>query len=194
MNTNNDLNNTPAPDLIWNLHNIVEKEKAASFLRLFERSLCVFSSAVSQLYADYSISKVNHQTGNLVVLPNPYAAHDTFQSIRDEAVTGTGLFVVPGDAVGKDQGLYLMKHNRKLNKFSSMPLAAGIERVVQNMPAGNPFLPVITNRDLRQLPNRAPILHLHRIDCRRLNHLSSFQIKDIRRTITSKIENHLLAA
>ena len=143
MDTTTDIATTQTPDLVWNLKHLTEKEKAANFLRLFERSLCVFSTSVSQLYADYSISKINHQAGNLVVLPNPYAAHDTFQSVTGEAVVGTGLFIVPGEAVGKESGLYLMKHNRKLGKFSSLPLAAGIERVVQNMPADNPFLPTV---------------------------------------------------
>ena len=48
------------------------------------------------------------------------------------------------------------------------------------------------NQDLRQLPNRAPLLHLHRIDTVLLEHLSSFQVDDIAKTITGKIDKHLL--
>ncbi|MFT5693635.1 MAG: hypothetical protein ACI92E_002978, partial [Oceanicoccus sp.] len=59
---------SPAPDLVWNLDNITNKEKAADFLRLFERSLCVFSGAVSQLYASYSISQLSQSSGTLVVI------------------------------------------------------------------------------------------------------------------------------
>ncbi len=180
----------PAPDLVWSLDNITHKEKAASFLCLFEQSLCVFSSAVSQLYANYSIAKLSQQAGNLVVIPNPYAAHDTFQSIRRNAVIGTGLFIIPGEAVNKPDGLYLMQRSRKTGKFNTMPLAAGISRISKNMPENNPFLPVITNKDLRELPNRAPILHLHRLDSRKLENLSSFQIKDISSTINKKMDTH----
>jgi hypothetical protein len=180
----------PAPDLVWSLDNITHKEKAASFLCLFEQSLCVFSSAVSQLYANYSIAKLSQQAGNLVVIPNPYAAHDTFQSIRRSAVIGTGLFIIPGEAVNKPDGLYLMQRSRKTGKFSTMPLAEGINRISSNMSEDNPFLPVITNRDLRELPNRAPILHLHRLDSRKLDYLSSFQIKDISNTISKKIDTY----
>ena len=180
-------NEAPPPDLVWNLNNISDKEKAASFLCLFEQSLCVFSAAVSQLYANYSISKLSQQAGNLVVIPNPYASHDTFQSIEREAVIGTGLFIIPGNAVNSSEGLCLMQRSRKTGKYNTMPLTEGIERIANNMPNNTPFLPVITNKDLRELPNRAPILHLHRLDTRKLKYLSSFQINDINQTISNKM-------
>jgi len=176
------------PDLVWNLDNISDKEKAASFLRLFERSLCVFSGAVSQLYASYSISQLSQTAGTLVVIPDPYASHDTFQSIKDRAVAGTGLFIIPGEAAKKSDGLYLMHRNRKTGKYNTIALHDGIRRISASMAADNPFLPVITNKDLRELPNRAPILHLHRLDTRKLDHLSSFQVNDITRTITDKMD------
>lgn len=184
----NNSENT-APDLVWNLDNISDKEKAANFLRLFERSLCVFSSAVSQLYASYSISQLSQTSGTLVVIPDPYASHDTFQSIKEKAVAGTGLFIIPAEAANKSEGLYLMHRSRKTGKYSTIPLHDGIRRISANMAASSPFLPVITNKDLRELPNRAPILHLHRLDTRKLDHLSSFQISDITQTITEKMSN-----
>jgi hypothetical protein len=49
MSTTMNNSESAAPDLVWHLNNISNKEKAADFLRLFERSLCVFSGAVSQL-------------------------------------------------------------------------------------------------------------------------------------------------
>jgi hypothetical protein len=178
-----------APDLVWSLDNISDKEKAASFLRLFERSLCVFSGAVSQLYASYSISQLSHTAGTLVVIPDPYASHDTFQAKKDRAVAGTGLFIIPGEAAKKTGGLYLMHRNRKTGKYNTIPLHDGIRRISAGMAENNPFLPVITNKDLRELPNRAPILHLHRLDARKLDHLSNFQIGDISRTITDKMDS-----
>jgi hypothetical protein len=178
----------PASDLVWSLDNISDKEKAASFLRLFERSLCVFSAAVSQLYASYSISQLSQTAGTLVVIPDPYASHDTFQSITEHAVAGTGLFIIPGEAIKKSGGLYLMHRSRKTGKYNTIPLHDGIRRMSASMADNNPFLPVITNKDLRELPNRAPILHLHRLDIRKLDHLSTFQINDISRTITDKMD------
>lgn len=178
-----------APDLVWNLDSISDKEKASNFLRLFERSLCVFSGAVSQLYASYSISQLSQTSGTLVVIPDPYAPHDTFQSIKDKAVTGTGLFIVPAEAANKSTGLHLMHRNKKTGKYVTIPLQDGIRRISTSMNPNNPFLPVITNKDLRELPNRAPILHLHRIDTRKLDLLSSFQISDISNTITEKMNN-----
>ena len=180
-----------APDLIWDLANITHKNRAISFLNRFEQSLCVFSSAVSQLYANYKISAINNSE-NLIILPDPYAWHDTFQSVPPTSVKGTGLFIVPGKAIGRDEGLFLLQRSKKTGKYNIMELDQGIKLARNASSEKHPFLPVIMNQDLRQLPNRAPLLHLHRIDTRYLEHLSGFQIDDIARTITDKIDKHLL--
>ncbi|MGK0441119.1 MAG: hypothetical protein ACJA0N_000915 [Pseudohongiellaceae bacterium] len=73
-----------------------------------------------------------------------------------------------------------------------MELDQGIALARKASPEKRPFLPVIMNQDLRQLPNRAPLLHLHRVDTQGLEHLSGFQIDDIAKTITTKIDKYLL--
>lgn len=181
-----------APDLVWDLANITHKNRAISFLNRFEQSLCVFSSAVSQLYANYKIQSINNSE-NLIILPDPYAWHDTFQSVPASSVKGTGLFIVPGKAIGREESLYLLQRSRKTGKYKTMELDQGIGMARKASSNKHPFLPVIMNQDLRQLPNRAPLLHLHRVDTRLLEHLSGFQIDDIARTITDKIDNHLLS-
>lgn len=179
-----------AHDLVWNLDQISNKSQAFDFLNRFEESLCVFSSAVSQLYASYKIAPVSND--RLVILPDPYAWHDTFQSISPKAVKGTGLFIIPGEAVGEDSKLRLMQRSQKTGKYKSVPLAQGIAKLKKLAPEDAPFLPVIMNKDLRELPNRAPLLHLHRLDVRELELLSEFQKKDICQTIAGKMDNHLL--
>lgn len=183
--------NNVAPDLIWDLGNITNKNQAINFLNRFEQSLCVFSSAVSQLYANYKIAAINNAE-NLIILPDPYAWHDTFQSVPSECIKGTGLFIVPGKAIGRDGGLFLLQRSKKTGKYKTMELDQGIGLARRASSEQHPFLPVIMNQDLRQLPNRAPLLHLHRVDTRLLSHLSQFQIADIARTITNKIDQHLL--
>ncbi|WP_019528371.1 hypothetical protein [Dasania marina] len=179
------------PDLVWDLNRITHKNQAINFLNRFESSLCVFSSAVSQLYANYKIQAINNAE-NLIILPDPYAWHDTFQSVPASCIKGTGLFIVPGKAIGGSEELYLLQRSRKTGKYNTMELDKGIALARKATAGKSPFLPVIMNQDLRQLPNRAPLLHLHRVDTTLLAHLSGFQIDDIARTIVTKIDTHLL--
>ena len=151
----------------------------------------MFSSAVSQLYANYKIQAINNAE-NLIILPDPYAWHDTFQSVPASCIKGTGLFIVPGKAIGGSEELYLLQRSRKTGKYNTMELDKGIALARKATAGNSPFLPVIMNQDLRQLPNRAPLLHLHRVDTTLLAHLSGFQIDDIARTIVTKIDTHLL--
>lgn len=179
------------PDLVWNLDSISNKNQAVDFLNRFESSLCVFSASVSQLYANYKIQAINNAE-NLIILPDPYAWHDTFQSVPSACVKGTGLFIVPGKAIGGKEDLYLLQRSRKTGKYNTMELDKGITLARKSSSSKYPFLPVIMNQDLRQLPNRAPLLHLHRVDTQGLEHLSNFQVDDIASTISTKIDKHLL--
>lgn len=186
-----EASNPENPDLVWDLNSITHKNQAVVFLNRFESSLCVFSVSVSQLYANYKIQSINNAE-NLVILPDPYAWHDTFQSIPSACIKGTGLFIVPGQAIGGSEDLYLLQKSRKTGKYKTMELDQGIALARKASPEKRPFLPVIMNQDLRQLPNRAPLLHLHRVDTQGLEHLSGFQIDDIAKTITTKIDKYLL--
>lgn len=180
-----------APDMIWNLNGFEYREKAVNFLKRFEQALCVFSGSVHQLYANYEINTMNEDYSRLVVLPDPYAFHDIFQSINDEAVVKTGLYIMPGEAVGK-QGLVLGQ--RLDGKLRISPLAKGLQKIAEQMPEDEPFLPVLKNTDLRQFGNKLPILHLHRLRLNALGKLSNFQINDMQITIKHKMDQFLMAA
>lgn len=179
--------------LIWNLAGIVYKEQAVNFLKRFEESLCVFSGSVEQVYANYNIWPVTADNSKLLVLPNPDAHHDTYQSICTEAVVRTGLFIVPGEALGKT-GLMLAKRSKATGKFQFTPLAAGLKSIAERMPKSEPFLPVITNKDLRELNKSAPILHLHRVKPSLLKDLSRFDSSSLQETIQAKMDKFLLCA
>ena len=177
--------------LIWNLHGIRYKEKAVNFLQRFEDSLCVFSGAVSQVYANYNIWPITADNSKLLVLPNPHAHHDIFQSIDSGAVIRTGLYIMPGEVIGK-KGLLLSHRSRHNSKLKVTPLGKGLKKVARQM--GTPFLPVITNRDLKELNRESPILHLHRLVPERLSSHSQFEMRTIRGTIEEKMDKYLACA
>ena len=179
--------------LIWNLAGIVYKEKAVNFLKRFENSLCVFSGAVSQLYTNYNIWPITADNSKVLVLPNPHAHHDIFQSIGNMAIEKTGLFIIPGEAIG-NKGLYLGKKNKGCEKFHFMPLQKGLNKIAQQMPNNESFLPIITNKDLREINRCNPILHLHRLKIDQLPEISDFEIHTIRNTIEDKMDKHLMCA
>jgi len=179
--------------LIWHLRGIIYKEKAVNFLKRFEDALCVFSGAVSQIYANYNIWPITADNSKLLVLPNPNAHHDIFQAIEGDAVVKTGLFILPGEAVGK-QGLYLGQKNKKSGRLDFVPLDKGLRKVAEQMPEDEPFLPVITNKDLRELDSKNPILHLHRLKAQKLNQVSTFEAGTIRKTIEGKMNKYLMCA
>lgn len=177
--------------LIWNLHGIHYKDRAVNFLQRFEDSLCVFSSAVSQVYANYNIWPITADNSKLLVLPNPHAHHDIFQSINSDAVIRTGLYIMPGEVVGK-KGLLLSHKCRHNGKLKVTPLGKGLKKVARQM--NTPFLPVITNKDLKELNRQSPILHLHRLVPEKLCGHSQFELRTIRGTIEEKMDKYLACA
>lgn len=153
----------------------------------------MFSGAVRQIYANYNIWPITADNSKLLVLPNPSAHHDIFQSIEDNAVIKTGLFILPGEAIGK-QGLYLGQKSKDTGKLRFTTLAKGLRTIAEQMPANEPFLPVITNKDLRELNRTSPILHLHRLNTNKLNAVSQFETRTIRDTIEGKMNKFLMCA
>jgi hypothetical protein len=174
-------------DLIWNLQGAKDKQEVTRFLKRFETSLCVMAASTNQLYSNYTIEQSSHHD-RLMVLPAPYAYHDTFQNITAEAMVSTNLFVVPGSVIAAgNSNLYLAWRKAGEERFCTMPLGQGLERLMHLGTADEPFLPVITTSDLRYLRQKTPIMHLNRLDINKLGHLSSFQISDIQTTIEAKV-------
>lgn len=82
-------------DLIWDLDSMARRELAERFIKLFESRLCVYSESVGQLYTNYSLHFPSDLGRKMVVLPNPYAFHDTLHGIDSQAIRKTGLCVLP---------------------------------------------------------------------------------------------------
>lgn len=174
-------------DLVWELDKLHQHQRAAKFIRLFEKHFCVFSNTVRQLYTNYSIFVPEDSNRQLVILPDPYAFHDTFSYLNPHAVQPTGLHIIPGNLIGK-QGLYLMiSHKDKKVRSVPIPFQDGIRQILRRSTGSNPFLPVLMKGDLREFNDQMPCLHLHRLNLKELSTLSSLEKEGLHNTITRKL-------
>lgn len=183
-----DLSKPQNPDLIWDLDNIARRELAERFIKLFENRLCVYSESTRQLYTNYDLHFPSDLGRKMVVLPNPYAFHDTLHGIEAQAIRKTGLCVLPG-VVLKKPGLLLttmIKEGGPAPK--TMQFKPALAQIISNQKkAGDIFLPIMIKGDLREFNQQMPYIHLHRLQVSRLTRLSTFERDDIQQTITRKL-------
>ena len=182
-------------DLVWDLNSFNKQQRAQNFVMGFENKLCVYSSTVEQLYTNYNIFFPKDEGRKLVILPNPYAHHDTFQGITEESVKATGLFILPAEnsdsADARLQMLLPLKGGAE-TKHRRVPLNVGLRLINQKRPPDRPFLPVLMKGDLRELDTNTPCLHLHMLQLASLPKLSSMEMGDIQRVILNRL-NELAA-
>ena len=138
-------------DLIWDLDSIARRELAERFIKLFENRLCVYSESTRQLYTNYNLHFPSELGRKMVVLPNPYAFHDTLHGIDPVAVRKTGLFVLPGVVLGKP-GLLLTTQIRDGGPApKTMPFKPALAQIISNQKKiGDVFLPILMKGDLRE--------------------------------------------
>ena len=183
-----DLSQAGNPDLIWDLDSLARRELAERFIRLFENRLCVWSESVEQLYTNYSLHFPAELGRKMVVLPNPYAFHDTLHGIAAQAIRKTGLCVLPGQLLGKS-GL-LLSNQLPGTRLAprSMPFKPALAQIINSQrKVGDEFLPLLVKGDLREFDQQLPYLHLHRLQLAKLPLLSNFEREDIRQSITRKL-------
>lgn len=181
---NQEFDNT---DLIWGLDHISQQQKAAEFIKRFENKLCVFSPTVKQLYSNYNIFFPEDQGKNMVVLPDPYAFHDTFNHVPEDAVQATGLHIVPGETINRT-GLYIVITQKDNNVRSiPIPFKEGLRQILKRFQGNDPFLPVLKKGDLREFDADMPCLHLHRLRLSELKNMSSLERQGIKNIISEKI-------
>ncbi|MCA6065120.1 hypothetical protein [Thalassolituus marinus] len=174
-------------DLVWDLQKIHQHQRARDFVKLFENRFCVFSGSVKQLYTNYSIFFPEEADRQMVILPDPYAFHDTFSHLAADAVQSTGLHVIPGNLIGK-KGLYLViSHKDKNVRSVPIPFQEGIRQILRRSNSEDPFLPVLMKGDLREFNDQMPCLHLHRLRLKELAGLSGLERESIRTIITDKL-------
>ncbi len=149
-------------DLAWELGAITDRSEAIAFLQRFESRLCVYSGYVQKLYSDYSFVVPQADHGAITILPGEQAC--AFHDIAAQAVEPTGVYILPGEALGHS-GLYLKIPSENLLVASSeLPFQAGLRLLIQRYQArGEAFLPVLVKEELRGFEARMPSLHLHRL-------------------------------
>lgn len=183
-----------APDhLIWRLTHFNNHRRAIDFVQQFQDTLCVYSGPVQQLYTNYEISVPEQDDRSLIILPNPYAYHDTFNGIPEEAVKQTGITIVPGDLLGK-KGLFMtlpMRDGTGKRVMRNVPLKVGLLTLMRQGKPEAPFLPVITKGDLRAFRKDSPCLHLQRIVPQEIRERSAMEVSSIRRVILEKLQVYL---
>lgn len=181
------------PDLAWDLDDFNHRERAMEFVKQFETTMCVYSPSVEQLYTNYRMYFPQEWQRKLVILPDPTAFHDTFFHIQAEAVVATGLYIVPGELVGRS-GLYLanVKENRTLGT-RQVPFEAGLRAITQKRAGDDDFLPVLAKGDLREFEESWPVLHLHRIKPRVLERISDLDRGSLASVIREKLESLFVA-
>lgn len=174
-------------DLVWDLQTISQHQRAMNFIKQFENRLCVFSTSVRQLYTNYSVFFPEEADRQMVILPDPYAFHDTFSHLDAQSVQATGLHVIPGNLIGKS-GLYLLiSHKNKDIRSVPIPFQEGIRQILRRSNTEDPFLPVLMKGDLREFNNKLPCLHLHRLRLKSLSELSNLEREGIRSVIADKL-------
>ncbi len=176
------------PDLAWDIGAGIDRDVAADFVMQFETTLCVYSPSVEQLYSTYNIYFPREYDRKMVILPDPTAFHDTFNGIVPEAVSLTGLYIIPGELIDKP-GLYLANVNKDRTLGARrIPFEAGLRTIVKNRPANDPFLPVLAKGDLRAFEESWPVLHLHRVKLGELGDRSELDRTNIQNVIMEKLE------
>ncbi len=180
-------------DLAWDLEAFTQAQRAMDFVKQFEPTLCVYSPSVEQIYSTYNMFFPEDWDRKLVILPDAGAFHDTFFHIEKSAVTATGLYIIPGQLIGKT-GLYLanIDKDRNLGK-RQLPFTAGMRAIINNRPKGEPFLPVLAKGDLRELEHSWPVLHLHRIGLAAIANISDLDRTNLTNVVTEKLESLFLS-
>ncbi len=173
-------------DLVWDLDAFQEREKAIEFVMRFENKLCIYSGAVGQMYSNYNIFFPKEENRNLVILPNPYAHHDTFNNVNEDAVTPTGLRIISGKLSGKDCLFLAIPFKSGRTRYRTVPLQVGL-RILQNQRGGKAFLPVLKKGDLREMKTQHPCLHLHSIDIEKLTKVSELDSQGIANVIGQRV-------
>ncbi len=182
------------PDLAWDLDDFDNRQRAMDFVLQFESTMCVYSPSVEQLYTNYNMYFPKEWERKLVILPDPTAFHDTFFYIASESVVATGLYVVPGELLGRDGGLFLanVTEDRTLGK-RQIPFEAGMRAIISNRPKDDPFLPVLAKGDLREFEKSWPVMHLHRVKPKSLPDISDLDRASLGNVITEKLESLFVA-
>ncbi|MGQ9425460.1 hypothetical protein ACXYTJ_07320 [Gilvimarinus sp. F26214L] len=178
---------TQNKDLIWDLDAFQQRQRAIDFVMSFENKLCVYSNSVEQLYTNYNLFFPKEEDRKLVILPNPYAHHDSYNGVPESAIVATRLNIVPGQMFGKSGTYITIPFKSGKTRYRAVPLQVGLRVLNQHRGPGKPLLPVLVKGDLRELNATTPCLHLHSINLDKLTDLSMLERQSIRQVILERL-------
>ena len=178
---------TDNKDLVWDLDSLNHRQLAIDFVMGFENKICIYSGSVEQLYTNYNIFFPKEESRKLVILPNPYAHHDTYQGIPEGAVTATGLHIIPGGDPDNPALQLTIPFKNGKTPYRQVPLQLGLKVINMRRPQNMPLLPVVMKGDLRELDSKTPCLHLHCIHLGRLERMSMLDSDSIRKVISDRL-------
>lgn len=178
---------TDNKDLVWDLDQFKQRKAATEFVLAFENKLCVYSNSVQQLYTNYNIFFPKEENRKLVILPNPYAHHDSFHGIPEDAIVATGLNIVPGQMIGKNGTYLTIPFKSGKTTYRPVPFQVGLRVLNQRRPPNQPLLPILMKGDLRELDAKTPCLHLHSIRLDKLTRLSNLESQSVRKVIIDRL-------
>ncbi|MEX2319947.1 MAG: hypothetical protein WD668_01250, partial [Saccharospirillum sp.] len=138
-------------------------------------------------YTNYSLHFPSNENSKMVVLPNPYAFHDTFHGVPPEAVRDTGFHIVPGELIGKTGFYVIVKYKSRDVKPVPIPFKQALKKMIRTRHSEDPFLPMLVKGDLREFNASMPCLHLHRVKLANLTRRSEFEKSSIRNAIVDKM-------
>ncbi|MFT7561184.1 MAG: hypothetical protein ACI93R_003109 [Flavobacteriales bacterium] len=179
-------------DLVWDIENFKKRQEAKDFLLSVENQLCVFSGIVEQLYTNYDVFFPKEESRKIVILPNPYAPHDTFHGIPDEAVRATGLFLLKTGGADERSLQLAIPLRKGTKRYRRVPLGVGLKMINAKRPEDKPFLPVVMKGDLREFNQNIPCIHLHSLTLDDVPMLSEMELSGIQSVVEDRL--HLLVS
>ena len=176
-------------DLLWDLNGFTDQPMAVAFFRRVCSAFCLYSPAVEQLYTNYQVCWSDGQQG-LALRPDPHAFHDTFSFVSREALSPTGILVLPGTDGSDSDSLMISLPVKQSSGRRLLEVAAATELLENKYRHHNRwFLPVLTRGDLREDHCGKPYLHLHTLNDQLLPHFSSHDRSSLREVIGERFSS-----
>ena len=175
-------------DLVWDMARFEQRLLAQQLMLRFEKRLCIYSPSVHQIYTNFNVFFPKGVGEKMLILPNPFAHHDIFFNVPEDAVRPTGLMIVPDYYSEDAQPLLRIPLKNQRDPFRFMPLMVGLKMLNSRRPVEQPLLPILAKGDLKELADGVPGLHLHSLSLPRLSALSPMDISSLRSAITEKLQ------
>lgn len=163
-----------------------KNDQAHAFVTQFENRFCIFSPSVGQLYTNYTLFSPSPDKNELIIMPDPYAFHDTFNHLDPNAIAPTGIHIIPGELIGK-RGVHIAMARRGNQRIAPVPFQEGVRQILKRSQSNDPFLPVFVKEDMNELNNDVPRIHLHRLHLTKLQGMATVEKQGIKNVITNKL-------